>query len=64
MVIFRDALKATDHTRGAGSIRDFIPCELGREEGVEAGREPMINPSVVTIRLLMRAPNRGMTTDK
>jgi hypothetical protein len=62
MVISRDALKATDHARGAGAIRGFARCELDREEG--AVREPMMNRSVVTIRLLIRAPYCGITTNK
>ena len=57
----RDDLRATDHASGAGAIRGFVPCELDREEGFEAVREPMINRSVVTIRLLMRAPYCGAT---
>ena len=61
MVIFRDALKATDHTRGAGAIRGFVPCKLDRVV-VEKVHEPMINWSVVMIRLLMSAPNWGATT--
>ena len=64
MVISRDALKATDHARGAGAIRGFVPCELDRAEGVEAVWEPMINRSVVTIRLLRRAPYCGITANK
>jgi hypothetical protein len=64
MVISRDALKATDHTRGAGAIRGFAPCELDRAEGFETVREPMMNRSVVTIRLLIRAPNCGATANK
>jgi hypothetical protein len=51
-----------DHVRGAGAIRDFAPCELDREEG--AVREPMINRSVVTVRLLMRALYCGITANK
>jgi hypothetical protein len=62
MVISRDALKATDHARGAGAIRGFAPCELDRDEG--AAREPMMNRSVVTIRLFIRAPYCGITTNK
>jgi hypothetical protein len=64
MVISRDALKATDHARGAAAIRGFVPCELDRAEGFEAVREPMINRSVVTIKLLMRALNCGITANK
>ena len=62
MVISRDALKATDHARGAGAVRGFAPCELDRDE--EAVREPMINRSVVAIRLLIRALNCGITANK
>ena len=62
MVMSSEALKATDHVRGAGAIRDFAPCELDREEG--AVRAMIINRSVVTDRLLMRAPYRGITANK
>ena len=62
IVISRDALKATDHARGAGAIRGFAPCELDREEG--AAREPMMSRSVVTIRLLIRALYCGITANK
>ena len=61
MVMSRDVLKATDHARGAGAIRDFAPCELDRDEG--AAREPMMKRSVVTIRLLMRALYCGITAN-
>ena len=64
MVISRDALKATDQARGPGAIRGFIPCELDHVEGLETVHEPMVNRSVVMIRLLMSAPNCGSTTDK
>ena len=63
MVISRDALKATDQARGAEAIRGFVPCELDRAE-VEIVREPMMNRSVVTSRLLTRAPNCGITANK
>jgi hypothetical protein len=63
MVISRDALKATDHTRGPGEIRGFAPCELDRAE-VETVREPMMNRSVVMVKLLMRAPYCCATTNK
>ena len=59
MVISGDALKATDHARGAGAIRGFAPCELDRDEG--AVREPMMNRSVVTIILLISEPYCGIT---
>jgi len=62
MVIFRDALKATDHARGTGAIRGFAPCEL--DCGEEAVPEPMMNRSVVTIRLLIRASYCGITANK
>ena len=62
MVISRDALKAMDHVRWAGAIRDFAPCGLGREEG--AVREPIMNRSVVAIRLWKRASYRGITAKK
>ena len=62
MVISRDALKATDHARGAGAIRGFAPCELDRDEG--AVRESMMNRSVVTTRLLIREPYFGITENK
>ena len=61
MVISGEALKATDHVRGPGAIRGFAPCELDREDAV---REPMINRSVVTARLLMRALNCGFAANK
>ena len=64
MVISRDALRATDHTRGTGEIRDSVPCELDCAERAEAVREPMMNWSVVTIRLFRRAPNCGATANK
>jgi hypothetical protein len=60
MVISRDALKATDHARGAGEIRGFAPFAPHGDEG--ALPEPMMNRSVVIIRLLMRAPYCGITT--
>ena len=63
MVISRDALKATDHTRGAGAIRGLAPCELDLAE-VETVREPMMNRSVVMIRLLTSPPNCGATANK
>ena len=63
MVISRDALRATDHTRGPGEIRGFAPCELDRAE-VETVREPMMNRSVVMIRLLTRAPYCCATTNR
>ncbi len=62
MVISREARKATDHARGIGAIRGFAPCELDREEG--AVREPMMNRSVVTIKLFIRAPYCGTTVSK
>jgi hypothetical protein len=62
MVISRDALKATDHTRGAGAIRDFAPCEFDREEG--AVREPVMSRSVDTIKLLIRALYCGITVNE
>jgi hypothetical protein len=62
MVISRDALKATDHARGAGAICGFALCELDRDE--EAVPEPMMNRSVVTIRLLIRALYCGITENK
>jgi hypothetical protein len=62
MVISRDALRATDHARGAGEIRGFAPCELDRGEG--AVPEPMMNRSVVAIRLLIRAPYCGITANR
>jgi hypothetical protein len=62
MVISRDARKAMDHARGARAILGFVPCELDSEEGVVW--EPMMNRSVVTIRLLMRAPYCGITANK
>ena len=55
MVMSRDALKATDQARGPGEIRAIVPCELVHE--------PMINRSVVTSRLLIRAPNCGVTAN-
>ena len=61
MVISRDALRATDHARGIGEFRDFLPRELDCAERAEAVREPMMNWSVVTIRLFKRAPNCGTT---
>ena len=63
MVISRDALKATDHTRGPGEIRGFAPCELDRAE-VETVREPIMNRSVVMIRLLISPLNCGATANK
>jgi hypothetical protein len=60
IVISRDDLRATDHASGAGAIRGFVPCELDREERFVV-RELMINWSVVTIKLLMRAPYCGAT---
>ena len=62
MVISRDALKALGHARGAEAIRDLDPRELDRGEGVVP--EPMMNRSVVTIRLLIRAPYCGITATK
>jgi len=62
MVISRDDLKATDHARGIGAIRGFSSRELDREEGTV--RRPMMNRSVVTTRLLMRAPYCGITAIK
>ena len=62
MVISRDALKATDHARGTGAVRDLTPCELDRDEG--AVREPIMRRSVVTIRLLIRALYCGITENK
>lgn len=61
MLISRDALKATDHARGAGATRAFNPCELDCVERVEAACDAMINRSVVMIRLLMRALYCGST---
>ena len=61
MVMSWDALKATDHAREAGAIRGFTPWELDRNEG--AVPEPMINRSLVTIRLLMREPYCGITAN-
>jgi hypothetical protein len=63
MVISRDALKATDHARGTGDIlaSGFAPFELHGDEG--AAPEPVMNRSVVTIRLLIRAPYCDMTAN-
>jgi hypothetical protein len=62
MVICGDALKATDHARGAGAIHGFAPCELDHDEGVVL--KLMMNHSVVTIRLLIRAPYCGITENE
>jgi hypothetical protein len=62
MVISRDALKATDHARGAGAIRGLAPSDLDCDEG--AVPEPMMNRSVVKIRLLIREPYCGITANK
>jgi len=64
MVINRGALKATDHERGAGAIRGFVPCELNRGDSEGAVREPMMNQSVVTISVLIRAPYCVITANK
>ena len=62
MLISRDTLKATDHAREVGAARDLAPCELDRDEA--AAREPIMSRSVVTIKLLMRAPYCGITANK
>jgi hypothetical protein len=64
MVISRDALIATDHARGMGAVREFVPCELDPAEGFEAVRKPIMDRSVVTTKLLTRAPNWDFTADK
>ena len=64
MVISRDTLKATDHTRGTGAVREFVPCELDPAEGFEAVRKPIMDRSVITTRLLTRAPNCDFTADE
>ena len=64
ILISRDALKATDHARGAGAIRAFIRRELDGVEGVGAVLWPTMNWSVVTIKLLRREPNFGITANK
>ena len=63
MVMSRDALKATDHTRGTGEIRGSVPGELDSAE-FETVCESMMNLSVVTIKLLMSPPNCGITANK
>ena len=52
-----------DHARGARAILGFVPCELDSEEGVVIS-EPVMNRSVVAIRLSMRAPYCGITANK
>jgi hypothetical protein len=57
----RFTLNAADHTRGTGVIRDFAPCALDRAEWVAAGREFVMNLSVVTTRLSIRSLNCDFT---
>lgn len=61
MEMSRFTLNAADHTRGTGAIRDFVPCALDRAEWAAAGREPVMNLSVVTTRLSIRSLNCGFT---
>ena len=61
MVISRDARKAMDHARGARATLGFVLCELDNEEGETW--EAKINRSVVTVRLLIRAPYCGITAN-
>jgi len=64
MKMSRWTLDAADHKRGTGAIRGFVPCTLNRAEWGEAGREPVINMSVVATRLSMRSMNCDSTTNK
>ena len=64
MVISRDALKATDHARGVGAIRGFAICELELLDRGEGAIRDMMDRSVVIIRLLIRAPYCGITSNK
>jgi len=61
MKMSRFTLNAADHTKGMGSIRDFVPCTFDCAEWVAAEREPVMNLSVVTTRLSIRSLNYGLT---
>ena len=61
MEMSRFTLNAADHTRGTGSIRDFVPCTFDRAEWAVAGRAVVMNLSVVTTRLSIRSLNCGFT---
>ena len=63
MVISRHALKTTGHARRVGVMRCSTARELHRKEQAVL-RKPMMNSSVVTIRLLTRATYCGTTTNR
>ena len=60
MLISWDALNAMDQARQTGEILGFAPCTFERIR-VDIVREPLMNLSVVTIRLSMRSRNCGVT---